>query len=221
MTPRLAIATRSRSELLYERASSFWPPADRVPRHRITGLHDWRDAVRYLHELLTLDADLVLNIDEDCFVYDWAEVERLVADAWANSWQLVGMPDTLEHCHHRNNCAFVHNPFFNLLRPQQLQALLLHDPGYANRVLLNHNPPECRFHEPFNQFFITLAQQAARFMSLHGQDHPDGISTTLCHTRPFALHTWYSRQYECDEQHRDRIDARYLEAVDLRNAFVP
>lgn len=214
---KIAIATRSRSELLYHRASSFWPDAAQVPRHRITGMDHWRDAIHYLHALLDIDADVVVNCDEDCFVMDWGVVERVCEAVMGPGLVMAGMPDVLEHCHHRNNAPFVHNPFFNVLRPAPIKAMLAGHPTYANQVLLNVNPPGCRFHEPFNAFFRVLFDHAAGTVPLDGRDHADGMSTWLSHAGvPFALHTWYSRQYEHDAVHRDRIDARFAEAMHLR-----
>lgn len=205
---RIAIATRSRSEELYKLASSFWPAE--IPRHRVTGMNDWKDAVHYLHHIQNIDADLVINCDEDCFVFDWAPVTDLMQVMGLYLFGYAGMPDTQGNCHHRNNSPMVHNPFFNIFNPAQVQACLLSTPGYANKVLLNTNPPGCNHPEPFNNFFAALDPHV-NHLEFSGRDHADGISTELCYSEtPFALHSWYSREFE--GTHRQRILNLYHEA---------
>lgn len=208
--PRIVIATRSVHEDLYEKASAFWPA--HIERKRITGMDDWRDALTYLHELLRIDADFVVNCDEDCFIYDWGVVEELIADMAASGICYAGMGDTVDNCHHRNNSADVHNPFFNVFAPKKVRDMLLGTPWYANAVLLGSNPPGCSYHEIFNNFFVALLPHPG--VQLLGADHRDGISTELSYGRKdFALHSWWSREWRNDGPHYYRIMALYKEAV--------
>jgi len=205
---RIAIATRSRSDELYELASSFWPAE--IPRHRVTGMNHWMDAAHYLHHILNIDADYVVNCDEDCFVFDWSTVNTVVQMMDVYQYGYVGMPDTNTNCKHRNNAAMVHNPFFTVYNRAMVQHTLLNVPGYATHVLLNTNPPGCAHHEPFNNFYAALDPRL-NHLELSGRDHPDGISTELCYSEtPFALHSWYSREFE--GEHNQRIMNLYHEA---------
>ncbi len=221
MERKIVIATRSINAQLYEMASSFWP--EEIPRERITGMDDWRDALTYLHKLLNIDADYVVNCDEDCFVFDWKEVERIITVMEREGYISAGMPDTLENCKHRNNSADVYNPFFNVFRPSKMKDVIIGTPWYANAVLIDHNPASCKFPEVFNNFFVALWWKSTR-LDLVGQDHEDGISTILGIGKdatnvlhgPFALHSWYSREYMNEGPHHERINALYHEACRRR-----
>lgn len=202
---KLLIATRSRNDALYAKASAFWPA--HIPRHRVQDMHGWRQAADYLWGLTQLDADLVINCDEDCFVYNWSVVEELLQDMVANKVAYAGMPDDRGNCHHRNNGSFVHNPFFTVYAPARLRTVLSGPP------LAHINPPGCGVHEPFNSLYAAF-RELPEAWDLRGEDHPDRISTRLKYaTRPFALHSWYSREYT--GAHRARIDALHAEALEL------
>jgi hypothetical protein len=47
---------------------------------KIQGFDDWVGAVKYLEHILDLDAQIVVNIDLDCFIFDWGVVEELIKD---------------------------------------------------------------------------------------------------------------------------------------------
>lgn len=215
---KIVIATRSINEDLYGMASSFWPA--HIERKRITGMDDWRDALTYLHALLNIDADYVVNCDEDCFVFDWGVVEDIITHMHGYGLVHAGMPDTLAHCAHRNNGDFIHNPFFNVFAPKAAQNALLRTPWYAHAVTVGSNPPGCQHHEVFNNFFAAL-EEHARPLDLTGRDHADGISTELAFQRPFALHSWYSREYANPGEHRGRIWALYEEARSRKIHLTP
>lgn len=197
------IATRSRSDALYAKASEFWP-AD-IPRHRVQHMHGWHAAAEYLWALTQLDADLVVNCDEDCFVHSWDVVDALLHEMASKRIAYVGMPDDKLNCRHRNNATFVHNPFFTVFAPALLRTVLSDPPP------MEFNPPECAIHEPFNSLYAAFRRYEGAWQ-LQGHDHRDGISTSLSYRGiPFALHSWYSREY--DGNHRSRIDALFAEAM--------
>jgi hypothetical protein len=207
---KVIIATRSRNAELYAKASAFWPAE--IQRERITGMDTYQDALNYLHRILNLDADLVVNIDEDCFVFDWTVVDELVRAAWRYSTGYVGMPDTKHNCHHRSNSNRVMNPFFNIFNTNLCLKALARTPWYAHAVLTGSNPRFCFPPEPFNNLFVAL-KSGTTSTHVYGMDHPDGISTELNYQyRPFALHSWYSREYE--GAHHERINALHDEARD-------
>jgi len=207
----IVIATRSYNPLLYERASSFWPA--HIPRRRMTGFDHWRDALSYLHEVLNIDADVVVNCDEDCFILDWTAVEDLIAAMVNGNHCYAGMPDTPLNHPGRNNGWFVHNPFFNVFFPHHVQRALLETPWYAHAVAVNSNPEGCAHHEVFNNFFHALYQRTSG-LALQGRLHADGFSTELSMPghRPFALHSWYGRAYDTDPLQCARINALYESA---------
>lgn len=215
---KIVIATRSANEELYQRASAFWPA--HIERRRLTGYDHWRDALHYLHDILSLDADVVVNCDEDCFVFDWAQVEQTISVMRVLGATYAGMPDTPDNHPGRNNGAFVHNPFFNIIFKRPVQRTLLDTPWYAHAVTINSNPAGCAHHEVFNNFFAALHENL-RSLALPGTLHPDGMSTELRtrHGRPFALHAWYSRAYTTEPEQHARINALHAEAMQ-RHALI-
>jgi len=199
------IVTRSRSDELYEMASSFWP-AD-VPRRRLVGYNHYKDALSYLQDIQNEPYDYVVNIDEDCFVYDWAGFEGLLAQMPGHI--LAGMPDSLDYCSHRNNSEFVFNPFFNVFYPSRIKSVLLASERFHSYAVTGFQVPGCNFHEPFNCFFDALKYEPA--IKLKTATLKDQITTDL----GFALHTWYSREFE--GEHRERILSVYEQANYLRS----
>jgi len=211
ITMKIAIVTRSNNQVLYERASSFWPT--HVPRHRLTGYDHWRDALSYLHDVQNVEADVVVNCDEDCYILHWDAVERLIQRMRDGGHSYAGMPDTQLNHPGRNNGWFVHNPFFSIFFPRAVQQCLLETPWYAHAVTVNSNPDHCPHQEVFNNFFAAL-NEGLLGLHLRGSLHADRFSTELMDLdgKPFALHSWYGRSYDTDEEQHARIDALYADA---------
>lgn len=202
------ITTRSRSDELYAMASSFWGDA---PRKRFTGYNHYKDALRYILDILNEPYDYIINIDEDCFVYDFERMIFLLEAMEETKAIQCGMPDSLEFCPHRNNSLFVHNPFFNVFNRKKVSELLLSATPYVTYITENDLEVEgCNFHEPFNVFFAAIKDGLR--IDLEAKQHKDGISTYL---GDFALHSWYSREFETT--HRERILNIYNEANNLRS----
>ena len=113
---RLAVATRSMNDVLY-RVSSDLLGLERVcvdngvcwERYRLTGT----DNFGYFRELLRLDADWVINLDEDAFVLDPGRLLGLVRTMEQGGYAACGMPDggvVPIRRHHPAAC----NAFFNI-----------------------------------------------------------------------------------------------------------
>lgn len=165
-----------------------------------------------------------MNIDQDCFITDKAVLAELIADFKSGGYTHAGISDG--GClSGRNNISWaVMNPFFNLFAPSAIQRLELPTPfvsdirDFGFRPDFNARKPdfiseyETSMWEPFNGFFNWLFEYG-RPLWLHGELHTDGISTIIKYKdKPFALHSWYSRDYNHDKEQRDRIDALYKEA---------
>lgn len=198
----IQVHTRKRNNLLFNRMKSFIPDHITVKAHE--GFNHYTDALWYLvHIITTADCDYVVNVDEDCFIYDWPKVEQLIEQMARDEVAYIGMPDCLEYCQHRNNSEYVMNPFFNVFHVEQcrkaVQNMVLYD-------LLVFNT-SCNFHEPFNNFFIQLFNSVPAG-SIKTFPHYDEITTDT----GFALHSWYSREYGNLDEVTERIDAVYKEA---------
>jgi len=68
--------TRHNNDELYEMMNSILP----IEVEKIQGFDDWVGSVKYLEYILDLDAQIVVNIDLDCFIFDWGVVEELIKD---------------------------------------------------------------------------------------------------------------------------------------------
>ena len=201
---KIVIVTRSRNEELYAMASEFWP--EHIERVKIQGMNNYKDALWYLVEALQIEADYIINCDEDCFIFDWSEVEDIITKMETEGIDYCGMPDSLEWCNHRNNARQVMNPFFNIFDAKRCKWVL----GNMTQKELLSSPSVCRFDEPFNGLLYTFSKKLEA-LELKTVTHEDQITSIL----PFALHTWYSREFE--GEHRQRILDRYEEAKYLRS----
>ena len=197
------ITTRMCNPELYAKSSAFWPKD--IPRLPIQGLNGWREAADYLWQIIQLDADLVVNCDEDCFIFNWGVVEELMQHMRTLGIAYAGMPDYEPNCPHRHNSHKVHNPFFTVYDPRAIRGRLHKQPPVDVRL------PDTRIHEPYNGLYQAMYHRLPH-TSLEGRPHADGISTVLHSAgKPFALHSWYGRCYT--GTHRQRIDEIHTEAL--------
>ena len=179
----------------------------------------------FYNNVLSCDADIVVNIDEDAFVSDNLELERLIAHVISEGYVNCGMPDggVVEH---RGRNPLVTNPFFNIFNVRELRSRFdvrrvlrdytRHDPGMESKAPwhLIRGTYAFDFYEPYVPFFLWISDN---FKTLHldAETHSDGISTILkSHTgRSFLSHAWYSREYGRDPAHTKRTLSLYLEAT--------
>lgn len=221
------IFTRSRSEQLYSMMSEFLPKDKLI---RVSGFDGTEGSIEYLHYILNYpDVDWVVNIDEDCFVYNPDMIEKIIYGMKACGYDYAGMSDG-GMCPHRCHSWLVHNPFFNVFNAKKIRERLhmftkdevnnfsylpIMDilKPYLNSSHFNHNNTE-----PFCGLFYWMAAQGFKPMFFHSYqlgDSEKNISTILVHDINFAVHTWYSRDYEIDEFHRDRINKVFEYAKSL------
>ena len=73
----ILIVTRSMNDTLYGWSQSLLT----LPygRRRIVGLNRWRNAADYLHLLFEFPVEWIINIDEDCFVFNNERLSGLLA----------------------------------------------------------------------------------------------------------------------------------------------
>lgn len=170
---------------------------------RAMNYNRYQDALHYLIDILQADADYIVNVDVDCFIYDWNAVNNRILELHNNpNKAFAGMPDSFENSPHRFGTYECTNPFFNIFKVVQCKEIV------SNLTIkqLNDNT-----FEPFEGFFKALFRLGGR-INLKGEVHADGISTILDNA---MLHTWYSR----DVAHHQRIQDRYNEAVILCKAL--
>jgi hypothetical protein len=225
---RVVLTTRSVHPRLYERSQSLITLP--YPRHRMTGLNQWYNARDYLYLIFEHDADWVINVDEDCYVFDNGVFQGLVEYMQRGEYDYCGIPDG-GSCIHRFHNPLVMNPFFNVFNAKKIRALLKnenidriediqHDPSFEKFAPEHLMKPGHRFaydnFECFYGFFFWLLQKGLRPLYLPSVELEDGLTTELRdhENRPFAYHTWFAREYEKDEAHTRRIDGIYALARD-------
>jgi hypothetical protein len=221
---RIAIATRSMNETLYAASGELLPhrgplPAGLdIPRVRLTGT----DGLDYFRRLAEIDADWVINIDEDAFVLDpqrlWGLLEAMEHGGYAAS----GMPDGGVVQIRRHNPT-VCNAFFNgfdlrrvrrawkqwdrVVAAKHRQSYEAHVAPFARRTTYSID----NFERYYGAFF-SLLEAGERILYLDAEDWEDGVSTLLKDPNgaPLLIHCWYSRHWEFSYHTR----RRYARAVD-------
>ncbi len=215
------IFTRSANENLYKLSCDFLPP--HVERFRCVNFNHWQDANNYLHYILNNGADWVVNIDEDAFVTNWRAIVDMIEYMKAYGYEYAGMPDG-GVCHHRIHSWIACNPFFNIFNARALREKM----AVAGRQVIDSfqfdpsmevNKPhfvtgeyQHDFYEPYYSLFYWLMQNS-KGLYLKEHTHPDTISSGLLwNEKPFLYHSWYSREFDTNPVHRQRIVNLYKEA---------
>lgn len=224
---RIKIYTRSMNKALYERAMFFLD----LPYPKIRLLNTSADG--YLYQLVEdTEADIIINIDEDAFVYDLSELKKLLYYMIENDYVNCGMPDG-GVAHLRRANPLVTNPFFNILNvaairnkfsKEAIESFPYHRAeymdGFPDKLL--RIGYEFVNNEPYCHFFVWLSQNF-KTLYLDSADHPDGESTILKNHMgiPFLIHTWYSRMYNTDRKHTKRINNVVKECSGLSGLKYP
>ena len=189
---KIKVFSRSRQGDIWDKMKEFIPSD--IECVRVTGYDHWRSALHYLIDLLKYDVDYVVNVDIDCFIYDWRKVMDIIHQLENSSNVFAGMPDNKDNHIYRKNLYYHTNPFFNVFKRKQCADII------QQTIVQQLN--DCN-HEPFDGFFVALYNHGR--IPLKGVMHPDGMSTIL---EDAMIHTWYSR----DLRHAQRIEERYIEA---------
>ncbi|MBI5093574.1 MAG: hypothetical protein HZB26_14165 [Candidatus Hydrogenedentes bacterium] len=208
------------SDVLYERSQSLLT----LPfgRRRIVGMNNWRNATDYLYLLFEFDVDWIINVDEDCFVFDNDRILGLLSFMQHNDYDFCGIPDG-GACVHRFHNPVVTNPFFNIYNAGRIRPKLREESVFQiNRVryapelerftprhlLKNDHAYAFDDFECYYGFFFWLLLSGFKPLYLPSRELEDGLTTELRDHEdvPFLYHTWFTRKYTRDEEHTRRID---------------
>ncbi len=207
----IKIYTRSQNENLYIHSSRSYSnlPFEKVRLKNTT-------SEEYLYKLLKSDADIVINIDEDAFVIDEQLIIELIHFMIDNDFVSCGFPDggVLSIRFHN---PLITNPFFNILNIKKLRSRFSFEELNRYRDFKEEYTASSSTHllktdfaydmfEPYYPFFLWISQNF-KVLYLDADQHSDGYTTILKNQEgsPFLLHTWYSRAFEKDKFHRERI----------------
>ena len=188
----------------------------------------------YFYKMLSdIDCDVAINIDEDAFVIDKVALYSLVDYVIKNNYANAGMPDG-GMLQVRAFNPIITNPYFNVLNLKLIREKFsiekIQQFNYATHKeeLVSKFPKEilafdkgafdCEDYEPYYPFFFWLAFNF-KTLYLRGIEHKDGISTILHNQNgePFLYHSWWSRVYDSDSYHHDRIKNLISEAYEIQN----
>jgi glycosyltransferase involved in cell wall biosynthesis len=212
---KVVVATRSMSPELFNLSGEFLAfdagePSDRV---RVTD----SGPVDYFRRIATLDADWVVNIDEDAFLLDPPGLLALIRRMEEGGYAACGMPDggvVPIRAHNPAAC----NAFFNAFDLRRCRrawadwgrvAGLRHRPEYERFVapFARQSPLAFDDFEPYYGVFFSLLEAGERILPLEAETWRDGVSTLVRGPGgPLLLHAWYARDWARDSETRRRYE---------------
>ena len=225
---KVAFATRSMSPDLFDLCKNLVSNL---------GLEHYKlentEADEYLYKLLSLDADVIINIDEDAFVTNPRRLVEHVEFMIQEKYVCSGMPDG-GVCPHRFHNPLVQNAFFNVIDIEEIRKdfsiieakPLTHKKEYEEYLPINlinkiHNNKFIFDNfEPYYPFFFWLLKHKKKMLYLDALEwNRDETSTVLLdqNGKPFMIHCWYSRAFF---EHPDRfiMTAKFAEQIQQRVA---
>ncbi len=211
---RVVIVTRSLSASLFRLSDNFLDfrncqPAELRPtcRYRCRGM----DATSYLRELRGIDAEWIVNLDEDVFLIDPQGVISLIVKMARDGYAACGMPDGGVVPIRRHN-PLVCNTFFNIFNGPTIrrvwsdwEQVVLTQPSDVDSYELPafSQRTESAFDqfEPYYPAFFALRACGERILMLDAEPWKDGVSTILktLDGSPLLIHCWYARMWERDK----------------------
>jgi hypothetical protein len=172
----------------------------------------------YLYQIIQdEEADIVINIDEDAFVFDLNRLNELIKFMIENDYANCGMPDGgIVQIRHLN--PLVTNPYFNVFNVREIRKKFRsfdintyssHKDNYMNNYPTHilKGAYEFVYYEPYYPLFVWMSQNF-KTLYLDAEEHTDHYSTSLKNHlgKPFLVHTWYSRLYNVDKAQTNRIN---------------
>jgi hypothetical protein len=206
---------------LYAKMIEFLP--DTIQDERFVGYDKENDSCIYLHDIIEYRRGWVVNLDEDCYVFNWKAVEEIINYMDENDYAYAGMPDG-GVCSTRERSWMTVNPFFNVFNVDKIRDKYVKRtreeidttpvPQWADmfKPVICTGKYDLGAVSPFSGLFNWLWFNF-KVLNLDARNHPDRISTQLLdlNGKPFCAHSWYSREYNNDLRQKDRIDRLYEE----------
>jgi len=192
----------------------------------------------YVEKILSIDADMVINMDEDCFVSNNNEVELLIEYMLDNNYDYCGVPDGGLY-DIRAGSPIVMNPFFNIFNLRKIRPVFLKEKSSIvngpkkilncmDKHLLNKIPyplsnskfkniSKGRFNskaEPYYPIFYWLAE-TFNPLYLNGRTGVDGWTSIVDSHRKKEIchHTWFARHYRQGISHRGKDQRERIHKV--------
>lgn len=229
----ITVYCRCNNPRLYEKMLDFIP--DTVKVLPIMHMDEWQDASRYLYKIIgEYPTKYAINIDIDCFVFNWPAVIDMVEYMRVNEMMHSGMPDGGVHPG-RSHAWTTMNPFFNIFDVEMIRSYKsasglsweqIERHGYISEW--DENKPSwitgpCNYdnREPFHGLFNWLYSCGTPLLMHPARVADNQLDTYLKDPAgiEFCVHAWYSRQYDSDPATKYRIDYLYEQAKELRNGI--
>lgn len=164
------------------------------------------------------DCDICVGIDEDCFISNPRAILDISKYMVTNWIPFIAMNELSGVSGHRkgvpNAIEADYNSFLMFTQPKLIGVL-------PDRETIVRECYPNKWIEPYWSIFRYLDRQGIEGRAFNGYTHEDKISTILTwEEKPFALHTWYARDYNRMKidpgqlNHRQRINDRYGEIKD-------
>jgi len=196
----------------------------------------------YVQEILYNPiSDWVINLDEDCFIYDSDKLMNLIKYMDDNDYHICGISDGgVNKCRFHNPVAF--NPFFNIIDVRKTSSISNCNPGkesddreigtfsddlkkFTPFHLLKYPYKYDNFQWQYYPLFFHMLRNNVNFLYLDCEEFGDGFSTIVKDHNgdPFLIHSWYARTYNSNskvENHTNRINTVYDFAVKQRKTNI-
>jgi hypothetical protein len=223
---RIVFATRSMNDSLFSVCHELLALEQlrqryglNVRHQRITGA----DSVGYFRDLLNLDADWVVNLDEDVFAVEPEGIIELIPYMQENGFAACGVPDGGVITIRQHNPVAC-NAFFNVMDVRRVRGAWhhweqvvasKHRPEFEQTVpdFAKRTPFAFDHFEPYYGVFFALLDAGERILYLHAEEWQDGMTTLVksISGEPLLLHGWYSRTWDTNPD----TQSRYRIAVDF------
>lgn len=218
---KIAFITRSMNVNLYNKMKSLF--SNEFDFIRNTSHQGDKGASNYLYDIiLNNNYDWVINIDEDFFVFNEQAIFSLLDYMIENDYDYCGMSDG-GMCLHRRHSPIVMNPYFNIFNAKKIRRAL-DDINYVETFAYQENmyknmPKNMKQNfewindnfEPYYPFFYWLPERGFKALYLESYETEDEISTIIKNHEnvEIGIHTWYTRFYDVDEFHTNRINKAF------------
>jgi len=185
---------------LTEKCLSF---LDLVPATKILECANQQDLFWNAHiKRLRYNAEIVIGIDEDCFIFDIEALRETVEFILLNKYAYAGCPEGVVACRKQHDKIYT-NSFFCIFNMKVIRESEIDFPSVA--------PIQGETYWPI---FQALDKAGKGRFPLYLKDWDDGVTTVISSPsgKEMALHTWYARDYGKPE-HYQRINNAYNSAV--------
>lgn len=216
----LVVVTRSVNDALYDLSGELLDPE--IPRIKLQGTA----ADNYFYAFNDIDAEWIINLDEDAFVLNWPRILGLLEYMKSNDYDFCGVPDggVIDHRFHN---PISPNPFFSIHNNKKIREkfdlaeiektefaedLKQYTPTHLLKE--NHKFAFDNF-EPYYSYFFWLLRSGSKCLYLDAESwQRDPVTSVVLDTeqKPLLLHTWFARDFD-NQRWRFELAANYCKSI--------